>query len=119
MINLGCVPELDREIEEALKENIVVNGNPLDEEPSEVRIARIRQLLNDGKYTELSRYIIRLDSCNIERRSAMSLVEQKMYFIVLVNSYLFDDFVSVSDLFEIFSKISSTNMISIIILRCM
>lgn len=97
-----CAPALQPILEDLLNEqqknidNLVhTNGVANDEdEDSEQRVQRIRTLLKDGEFDTVSRYIIKLDACNLETRKTMTVDEQVLYFKVLLNSYLFDDYVS-------------------------
>lgn len=98
-----CVPALEPILRDLLNEqqrnidNMVhTNGVANDaDEDSEQRVQRIRTLLKDGEFDTVSRYIIQLDACNLESRKALTVEEQLIYFKVLLNSYLFDDYVSV------------------------
>lgn len=79
-----------------------VNGEQPLPEDQEERITLIRRLLNDGKWEELAHFIVRLDAgvSGIEERPEMGMGEKVLYYICLVGTYLFDNFVST---FEIFS----------------
>lgn len=55
---------------------------------------RIRELMNRKNYNEVVDLIISLDTVNRENRMAMQIDEQCFYFLVLINSYLFNDYVS-------------------------
>lgn len=98
-----CVPALEPILTDLLTEqqrnieNMVhTNGVANDaDEDSEQRVLRIRTLLKDGEFDTVARYIIQLDACNLETRKTMPVQEQLVYFKILLNSYLFDDFVSV------------------------
>lgn len=57
-------------------------------------IDQIRQLLKDESYTQAAKLIIRLDVVNREQRIAMPAEDQVLYFITLLRSYLFNEFVS-------------------------
>lgn len=98
-----CVPALEpiltdllneqqRNIDSMAHTNGVANNT---DEDSEQRVQRIRTLLKDGEFETVARYIIQLDACNLEMRKTMSVEDQVLYFKVLLNSYLFDDYVSV------------------------
>lgn len=97
-----CVPALEPILTDLLTEqqrnieNMVhTNGVANDaDEDSEQRVLRIRTLLKDGEFDTVARYIIQLDACNLETRKTMPVQEQLVYFKILLNSYLFDDFVS-------------------------
>lgn len=98
-----CVPALAPILEDLLNEqqrniDAMVHTNGVatdDDEDSEQRVQRIRTLLKDGEFQTVARYIIQLDACNLERRKTMPVDDQVLYFKVLLNSYLFDDYVSV------------------------
>lgn len=96
-----CVPALAPILEDMLMEQqknidamVCTNGVATDDEDSEQRIQRIRTLLKDGEFEAVARYIIQLDMCNLETRKTMSIEQQVLYFKVLLNSYLFNDYVS-------------------------
>lgn len=99
-----CVPALTPILEDLLNEQqkniengVHTNGVAThDDEDSEQRVQRIRTLLKDGEFETVAKYIIQLDACNLETRKTMSVDDQVLYFKVLLNSYLFDDYVSVS-----------------------
>lgn len=67
-----------------------------DDDDSEKRVQNIRNLLRDGDFEKACRTIIKLDVCNKEAREQMPLQQQILFFVVLLNSYLFDDYVSLS-----------------------
>lgn len=97
-----CVPPLIPILTQLLNEqqrNIdtvaTTNGVLDDGETSEQRVQRIRDMLKDGEFDAVARYIIKLDACNLEMRKTMPIGEQVLYFKILLNSYLFDDYVSV------------------------
>lgn len=101
---IRCIPALEPILEELIKEQqrnitngVHTNGVATDDddEDSEQRVQRIRTLLKDGDFQTVARYIIQLDACNLETRKTMSVEDQLLYFKVLLNSYLFDDYVSV------------------------
>lgn len=70
--------------------------NGIDDGPSEQRVQKIRDLMKNGDFDTLARYIIKLDNetGHKEERSALQLNDQVFFFIILSRSYLFDDFVS-------------------------
>lgn len=94
-----CVPALEPLLKEILEEeqnridDVPTNGFDPDE-LSEQRVQKIRDLLKRGEFETVARYIVVLDECNKETRSRLPINEQILYFSVLLNSYLFDDFVS-------------------------
>lgn len=72
------------------------NGIDMDED-SEKRVERIRNLIKTGDFETVSRMIIYLDKGNLDARKEMPHDNQVLYFVVLLNSYLMDNYVS--DLF--------------------
>ena len=94
-----CVPALEPLLKEILEEDenriddVPTNGFDPDE-TSEERVKKIRDLLKRGEFETVVRYIVMLDECNRETRKRLPIQEQILYFNVLLNSYLFDDFVS-------------------------
>lgn len=97
---MRCAPELTTYLTNVLEEqvtnidNVIPNGVSNENETSEQRVQRVRDLLKNGEFETVARYIIKLDEFNAETRKTMATNEQVMYFIVLLNSYLFDDYVS-------------------------
>lgn len=94
-----CIPGLEPILTEILTEDMTriddAPTNGLDpNETSEERVARIRNLLRRGDFDTVARYIVVLDECNRETRKGLPISEQILYFSVLLNSYLFDDYVS-------------------------
>lgn len=92
-----CIPALQPILAEILtnQEKGGVQTNGFDEdESSEQRVQKVRDLLKSGEFDRVAHYIVQLDACNIEKRATMAVNEQVLYFVVLLNSYLFDDFVS-------------------------
>lgn len=91
-----CVPELKVSLQRILAEEqagtLSMNGQDHIEKDGHVKY--IRKLLEDGNFESVSRAIIRLDEVNLEARKMMTIEQQTFYFIVLLNSYLFDDYVS-------------------------
>lgn len=78
----------------------ITNGLHFDDDAA-VRVENIRNLLKNSDFETVSRMVIHLDACNSEVRKNMTVFDQVLYFVVLLNSYLFDDYVSV--IFRIFS----------------
>lgn len=85
-------------------DRVTQNGVP-DGTPEE-RVQKVRDLLKNGEFDTVARYIVQLDAFNVEMRKTMPINEQVLYFIVLLNSYLFDDYVSSCLVFE-FEEINS------------
>lgn len=94
-----CIPALkpifDKILVEKQSRNARRTTNGHLSESSEDRINKIRDLLKRGEFETLADYIVRLDVVNDEKRKSMPISEQVLYFIVLLNTYLFDDFVSI------------------------
>lgn len=95
-----CVPALEPLLKELLEEeqnridDVPTNGFDPDES-SEERVKKIRDLLKRGEFETVVRYIVMLDECNRETRKRLPINDQILYYNVLLNSYLFDDFVSI------------------------
>lgn len=95
-----CVGPLTTILEKLLAERQAhmnaVTTNGMDTETSEQRVQKVRDLLKNGEFDTLALYIIKLDNeaGHDEALRALPLNEQVMYFIVLLNSYMFDEFVS-------------------------
>lgn len=73
------------------------SDDPENENNAEINddyIEQIRQLLKDESYTQAAKLIIRLDVVNREQRVAMEPCDQVLYFIALLRSYLFNEYVS-------------------------
>lgn len=68
----------------------------LNQDDAEKRVQNIRNLLRDGNFEQACRTIITLDVCNKEVREKMPLQQQILFFIVLLNSYLYNDYVSLN-----------------------
>lgn len=69
-------------------------GSNIDTNQNNDAVERIRDLLKRKNYNEVVDLIICLDSGNRENRMVMQIEEQCFYFLVLINSYLFNDYVS-------------------------
>lgn len=96
-----CVPELEVILEKLLTDEqagvrMNMNGIYDDQDDAEKRVQNIRNLLRDGDFEQACRTIIKLDVCNKEAREKMPLQQQILFLIVLLNSYLYDDYVSLS-----------------------
>lgn len=96
----NCVEPLKETIDRILKEqsNGVQLPNGLrandDEEDSRERVERIRKHLRDREFEEVGQLIIHLDEGNYEERNRMPHEAQVIYFVVLLRSYLMDNYVS-------------------------
>lgn len=96
-----CIPEFEVILEKLLTDEqagvqMNMNGIYDDQEDAEKRVQNIRNLLRDGDFEQACRTIIKLDLCNKEAREKMPLQQQIIFLIVLLNSYLYDDYVSLS-----------------------
>lgn len=94
-----CIPELEVILEKLLTDEqagvqMNMNGIYDDQDDAEKRVQNIRNLLRDGDFEQACRTIIKLDVCNKEAREKMPLQQQILFFIVLLNTYLYDDYVS-------------------------
>lgn len=77
------------------EEQNLTNGNHTNEdEDAGQRVKKIRDLIKAAEFEAVARYIIKLDYCNIDQRRTMPVNDQVLYFIMLLNSYLFNDYVS-------------------------
>lgn len=94
-----CAPALTQILTDLLSEQLenidAITTNGMDDETSEQRVQKVRDLLKSGDFETLAPYIVKLDACNLETRKTMPINEQVLYFIVLLNSYMFDDYVSI------------------------
>lgn len=106
-----CVPALIPILTDILEKsettnNGLSNGLPAStsEEDSRERVQRVRDLLKNGEFDTVAHYIVQLDVCNLEKRKEMPIISQVLYFRVLLNSYLFDDYVS-SDVHSLLLKL--------------
>lgn len=95
-----CIPELEVVLEKILTDQqagvqMNMNGIYDDEDDAVKRVQNMRNLLRDGDFEQACRTIIKLDQCNKEAREKMPLEQQILFLIVLLNSYLYDDYVSV------------------------
>lgn len=95
-----CVPELDSILTDILSDDKQVQSlieNPKnDEKESTQRIQKIRYFLNEGKFTDAALYVIQLDALvdNYNTWKEMQVKGKVLYFVTLLETYLFDDFVS-------------------------
>lgn len=92
-----CLPQLTPILDR------ILSGNPKDGErlangvmslESTERIELIRSCLRDGEYERVCQAIIQLDAPNVAKRMEMTLEQQIFYFVYVLKTYLFDDYVS-------------------------
>lgn len=94
-----CRPELQRILFDILSDEIkteqLIANAKIDENDAEERIQKIREFLTNGQFDEVSLYIIQLDALVGHHGDWKSLrvVEQVLYFVTLLHSYLFDNYV--------------------------
>ena len=95
-----CRPELQRILFDILSddnkiEELIANAK-IDENDAEERIQKIREFLTNGQFDDVSVYIIQLDALvgHHGEWKSLRVVEQVLYFVTLLHSYLFDDYVS-------------------------
>lgn len=88
-----CKPAL----EPILRELLAIDcASDIDEDTvnKENVVERVRDHLMNKEYKEVAQLIIPLDYVNRETRRAMPIQNQCLYFLFLLNSYLFNDYVS-------------------------
>lgn len=92
-----CVDPLKEIIDRILTEEedgiATQNGHHMDEDSHE-RVERIRRYLKKGEFEAVSRLVIHLDKDNYEERKRMPHEAQVHYFVVLLHSYLLNNYVS-------------------------
>lgn len=95
-----CRPALQRILFDMLSddkkiEQLIANAK-IDETDAEERIKKIREFLTNGQFDDVSLYIIQLDALvgHHGEWKSLRVVEQVLYFVTLLHSYLFDDYVS-------------------------
>lgn len=69
-------------------------SKPAEEIDTENAVERVRVHLNKLEFNNVCELIIQLDACNREKRAAMSIEDQCQYFLFLLSSYLYTDYVS-------------------------
>lgn len=93
-----CMEPLKEAIERILNEEAngvrLPNGVHAEEEDSRERVERVRSFLRDREFEAVARLIIHLDEGNYEERKRMPHEAQVIYFVVLLRSYLMDNYVS-------------------------
>lgn len=100
-----CAPQLDDIFRAILSDeqrtNALLNeGKNINTAESSERIQAIRDHLKNGNFDQVAQYIIQLDGKvghELQWKS-MNINEQALYFVTLLKTYLFDDFVSESQL---------------------
>lgn len=68
----------------------------VDNSSSDERVEKIRTYLKDGQFEEVARYIIQLDVLvgHQNEWKSLGVDEQILYFVTLLKTYLFNDYVS-------------------------
>lgn len=93
-----CMQPLKEAIDRILSEEEngvrLPNGVHTEEEDSRERVERVRNFLRDREFEAVARLIIHLDEGNYENRKQMPHEAQVIYFVVLLRSYLMDNYVS-------------------------
>lgn len=98
-----CAPQLIEILKTILTDDeqtnaLLADGRNMNlDEPAE-HIQAIRDRLKNGNFNEVAQYIINLDG-KVEHENSwksLSVDEQSLYFVTLLRTYLFDDFVSES-----------------------
>lgn len=95
-----CVPELEPIFTNILSNSEQINSllisGKIEETESHERVEKVRQYLKDGHFTDVAKYIIQLDALCDNQNNLIDLQvnEQVLFFIALLKTYLFDDFVS-------------------------
>lgn len=98
-----CAPQLDKIFRAILSDEqrtntLLADGKNIDTTESSERVQAIRDNLKNRNFDQVAQYIIQLDGKvghELVWRS-MNINEQALYFVTLLKTYLFDDFVSES-----------------------
>lgn len=98
-----CVPQLNDIFHSILSDEqrtnaLLADGRNINTSESSERVQAIRDLLKNGNLDQVAEYIIQLDGKvghELEWKK-MNVNEQILYFVTLLRTYLFDDFVSKS-----------------------
>lgn len=95
-----CVPHLDTIFTAILSNEqqttaLIAGSNCVVNVQSDERVQQIRQYLKNGKFEEVAQYVIQLDALVGHQNEWRSLAvnEQIFYFVTLLQTYLFDDYV--------------------------
>lgn len=96
-----CAPQLEQIFQTILSDEqrtnaLLADGKNMNTSDSCEHVQAIRDHLKSGHLDEVAQYIIRLDGKVGHEMAwkAMRLNEQVFYFVSLLKTYLFDDFVS-------------------------
>lgn len=95
-----CIPELDPILTGILNDEkqvkSLITSAKIDETESEQWVQQIRQFLKNGQFTDVALYIIKLDALvgQYDKWKTLRINEQVLYFVTLLQTYLFDDYVS-------------------------
>lgn len=93
-----CLPQLYRIFKDILgAEQRETTPNAVINVESSERVRLIREYLRDGQFENAARYVIQLDALvgHQNEWKAMAIDEKTLYFVTLLKTYLFDDFVSI------------------------
>lgn len=103
-----CAPQLEgifRSIlsDEQRTNTLLADGKKINTTESNEHVQAIRDHLKNEKLDEVAQFIIQLDGKVGHELvwKAMQINEQVLYFVTLLKSYLFDDFVSEFEFFSI------------------
>lgn len=96
-----CVPQLFAIFTHILSDKNQIDSLMMSDKMSEIesheRIEKIRHFLRSGEFAEVAEYIIQVDALcdNQDVWRLLPIDQQILFFIKLLKSYLFDDFVSI------------------------
>lgn len=96
-----CAPQLEEIFKEILKDEqqtnaLLADGKNMNTTESGEHVQMIRDHLKNRQFDQVAQYIIQVDGKvghELQWKS-MHLDEQMMYFVTLLKTYLFDDYVS-------------------------
>lgn len=102
-------PKLLPFLQDLLKQDAEEQIVPNDESQTDTEnaVVQVRDLIKSEAFEEVAKLIIPLDACNREKRMLLPIHEQCEYFLFLLNSYLFEDYVSIS--LSLIVSMSGTN----------
>lgn len=96
-----CFPRLHPIFRAILSDEKQMNAysaaiSKVDDSSSDERVEKIRTYLKDGQFEEVARYIIQLDVLvgHQNEWKSLGVDEQILYFVTLLKTYLFNDYVS-------------------------
>lgn len=97
-----CVPDLYTIFTDILTDKNQTDSLMMSDKMNEIEsyehIEKIRQYLRNGDFIDVAKYIIQVDALcdNHNVWELLPIDQQVAYFLRLLKSYLFDDFVSIS-----------------------